>query len=198
MQNIENQSILIVDDRPENILTLECILEDLELDIFSAKSGKDALSMLQEHDFAVVLLDVQMPEMNGFEVAKRIRETEKTKYLPIIFITAISSDEKYVLKGYESGAVDYITKPINEHSLICKVNVFCELYKQRITIQEQLNEIKELKGLLPICSNCKKIRNDKGYWEIIESYIMHHSEAEFTHSICPECLKILYPGIRLE
>ncbi len=195
MHDIEDQKILIVDDRPENILALECALEDLELYVVAAQSGKEALSLLREHDVAVVLLDVQMPEMNGFEVAERIRETEKTKYLPIIFITAISIDEKYIARGYESGAVDYITKPINEHFLISKVKVFCELYNQRATIQKQLDKISELKGLLPICSNCKKIRNDEGYWEIIESYIMHHSKAEFTHGICPACVKILYPEL---
>jgi CheY-like chemotaxis protein len=103
--------ILIVDDRPENLLALEAILEPLGQRLVQAHSGEEALRKLLKHDFAVVLLDVQMPGMNGFETAQLIKSRERTRYIPIIFLTAISKEEDYVFRGYQVGAVDYISKP---------------------------------------------------------------------------------------
>lgn len=207
MTNFNKQKILLVDDRPENLFALETLLADFALDIIKAASGNEALALTLEHDFALVLLDVQMPEIDGFETAELMRGCEKTKNVPIIFVTAISHEEVHVFKGYETGAVDYLYKPISPYILQSKVKVFCELHRQKMIIQDhvneiekknrilekQLNEIKVLRGLLPICANCKKIRNDNGYWEEIEGYICEHSEADFSHSICPDCMKKLYP-----
>ena len=170
--------ILLVDDRPENLLALESLLESPELNIVKATSGNEALGLMLEYDFALVLLDVQMPGMDGFETAELMRGTEKTRQVPIIFVTAISKEKQHVFKGYEAGAVDYLFKPIVPEFLKTKVKVFCDLFQQRKTIQNQLreiesknvllqkrlDEIKQLRGILPICSKCKKIRNDKGYW----------------------------------
>ena len=117
------QNILLVDDRPENLLALEGVLEDLNCNLFKATSGQEALRLVLKHDFDLVLLDVQMPEMDGFEVAKLLRGKEKTKDIQIIFITAISKEQKYVHKGYEAGAVSYLFKPIEPEVLRNKVNV---------------------------------------------------------------------------
>ncbi|MGR3319378.1 MAG: response regulator [Candidatus Anammoxibacter sp.] len=207
MTNIGKQKILLVDDRPENLLALENLLMEFDLDIIKAQSGSEALGLTLEHDFALVLLDVQMPEIDGFETAELMRGCEKTRNIPIIFVTAISYDEEHIFKGYETGAVDYLYKPINPFILQSKVNAFCELHRQKMIIQsnaneikkkndllqKQLIEIKKLKGLLPICASCKKIRKDDGYWEVIEKYISEHSEADFSHSVCPDCIKTLYP-----
>lgn len=209
MTEIEKQKVLIVDDRPENLLALENLLEGFDLEIIRALSGNDALGLALEHDFALVLLDVQMPDIDGFETAELMRGCEKTKNVPIIFVTAISNEDEHVFKGYESGAVDYLYKPITPFILQSKVRAFCELDKQRSIVrkqlieiekknkelQKQLDEIKVLRGLLPICANCKKIRDDNGYWEIFENYIRNNSEADFSHSICPACIKELYPQI---
>lgn len=202
-------NILLVDDVPVNLLLLEELLQDPERNLVKATSGAEALQVLQEEEFALVLLDVQMPEMDGFQVAERIRQDERTRLVPIIFITAISKEQEYVFKGYDAGAVDYLFKPINGRILRTKVNVFCQLFEQRRIIRQQLqaiedrntalqrrlDEIKMLRGLLPICSVCKKIRNDGGYWEQLEVYLREHSEAQFTHGICPECTSKLYPDI---
>jgi PAS domain S-box-containing protein len=133
----EQVDILIVDDRAENLLALEAILESLGQRIVRAQSGEAALRCLLEREFAVILLDVQMPGMNGFETAQMIKSRERTRFVPIIFLTAISKDEEYVFKGYSVGAVDYIFKPFQPEILRSKVNVFVELYLQRRRIAEQ-------------------------------------------------------------
>lgn len=133
----ENMNVLIVDDRPENILALESILEGLPLKIYTSLSGNDALALMFDTDFSLVLLDVQMPEMNGFEVAELMRSCEKTRSIPIIFVTAINKEQKYVFKGYELGAVDYLFKPIEPLVLKSKIKVFIEIYKQKNLLQKQ-------------------------------------------------------------
>lgn len=190
--------VLIVDDHPENLLALNGLLDDMELDIVKANSGNEALGVMLEQDFALVLLDVQMPGMDGYEVAELMRKNEKTKHIPIVFVTAINSEEQHVFKGYESGALDYLFKPIAPEILRSKVAVFVNLYRKHTIIQQQLEQIKTLRGLLPICSHCKKIRDDTGYWETIEVYVRDHSDAEFTHGICPDCVETHYPELAEE
>jgi two-component system cell cycle response regulator len=139
----EKVNILIVDDRKENLLALEALLESPDLRIIKAESGNQALGLMLEFSFALVLLDVQMPEMDGFEVAELMRRKEKTRNLPIIFITAINKEEKYVFKGYEKGAVDYLFKPINPNVLKSKVNVFLELHRGKMELERLINEKNE-------------------------------------------------------
>lgn len=127
----EKVDILIVDDREENLLALESVLGDLGQHIVRATSGKQALREVLQRDFAVILLDVQMPDMDGFETATMIRERDRSCRTPIIFLTAISKAEEYVFRGYESGAVDYIFKPFVPSILKAKVMVFVELYMAR-------------------------------------------------------------------
>jgi PAS domain S-box-containing protein len=141
--------ILLVDDRPENLLALEAILEPLNQTLIRAHSGDEALRKLLLHDFAVILLDVQMPGINGFETARLIKSRERTKYIPIIFLTAISKDEEYVFQGYSVGAVDYLAKPFQPDILRSKVGVFVDLYlKQRQVSEQQVllraSEVREL------------------------------------------------------
>ncbi len=128
--------ILIVDDRDENLLALEGWLENPDLKIVKATSGNQALGLMLEEDFALVLLDVQMPEMDGFETAELMQMSEKTKNIPIIFVTAISKDRENIFKGYSSGAVDYLPKPIDPDILRAKVDVFLQLYRQKRTLIE--------------------------------------------------------------
>jgi serine phosphatase RsbU (regulator of sigma subunit)/DNA-binding response OmpR family regulator/anti-sigma regulatory factor (Ser/Thr protein kinase) len=124
-------AVLLVDDRPENLLALEAVLEPLGVRLRTADSGEDALKALLEEDFAVVLLDVQMPGMDGFETARFIRGRERSRTTPIIFLTAVSTDVAQVAKGYEAGAVDYVLKPFDPVMLRSKVGVFCDLERQR-------------------------------------------------------------------
>jgi PAS domain S-box-containing protein len=140
----EQVDILLVDDRPENLLALEAILEPLGQRLVRASSGEAALRRLLEREFAAILLDVQMPGMNGFETAELIKAREKTRFTPIIFLTAISKEEEYVFRGYSVGAVDYIFKPFQPAILRSKVQVFVDLYRQQKRITEQEQRVRDL------------------------------------------------------
>lgn len=140
----EKVPVLIVDDLPQNIMTLEAVISDLGVDIIKARSGNDALRLSLKHDFALILLDVQMPGMNGFEVARLIRSNPKTNHFPIIFVTAGMKDLLDQIEGYETGAVDYLIKPFEPVILRSKVRVFFELYKQRKVIEQFYSNLEEL------------------------------------------------------
>jgi response regulator RpfG family c-di-GMP phosphodiesterase len=137
--------LLIVDDRRENLFALSSLLEDMKIQIFKCESGMEALNLMVDHDFALALVDVQMPEMNGFELAELIRGAEKTKHVPIIFITAAKETPAFTFKGYESGAVDVLYKPVNPVVLKSKVQIFIELEEQRKLLNQQVDELKEAK-----------------------------------------------------
>ena len=129
--------VLLVDDRPDGLITLEAVLGSPEYELYKASSGAEALTMVLEHDFAVIILDVQMPGMDGFETAHFIKRRERSKNIPIIFVTAINKDPFLVHKGYEAGAVDYLFKPFDPRVLRSKVQVFTELYRARRALEEQ-------------------------------------------------------------
>src|SRR5262245_1149659 len=135
--------VLLVDDRPENLLALESILEPLGQMLLYAHSGEDALRQLLRHDVAVILLDVQMPELDGFETAHLIKQRERTSHVPIIFVTAISKEEEQVFRGYSAGAVDYVFKPFNPDVLRSKVSVFIELHEKNDQLRRQAEQLKE-------------------------------------------------------
>jgi CheY-like chemotaxis protein len=185
--------ILLVDDKLENLIALERLLADLEIEFVRAQSGNQAIIHCLEQEFALALIDVQMPEMDGFETLEFMRQEQKSRLLPVIFVSAIYSEDYYKIKGIETGAVDFITKPIIPEILRGKVRIFLSLYLQRKELENALRNVKVLRGLLPICASCKKIRDDKGFWNLVEVYIRDHTEAEFSHGICPDCIKKLYP-----
>lgn len=133
--------ILIVDDRPENLLTLESLLDEPDLEIVRATSGEEALALTLDYDFALVLLDVQMPGMDGYEVAELMRGNKKTKSIPIIFVTAEVKGQHHLFKGYETGAVDYLFKPLNAMMFQSKVGVFIELYRQKRALERKTVEL---------------------------------------------------------
>ncbi len=135
--------ILVVDDVPANIIAMRRILGGVEAEIIDAGGGFEALEKSIQHDFALALLDVQMPEMNGYEVAESMRSVENTAHIPIIFVTANSTEEQNIMHGYESGAVDYITKPINKPILRSKVQIFLDLYKQSLELREARKKAEE-------------------------------------------------------
>ncbi len=153
IESIPLPKILIVDDRIENLVALEKTFADLDAEIIRATSGEEALAALLEHAVALILLDVQMPEMDGFETAALIRSNEDTRQIPIIFVTAISKDQKHVFTGYASGAVDYLFKPLDPDVLISKVSVFLELDRQKSVITRTNEEL--------IAANRKIIEHQK-------------------------------------
>jgi len=133
-------SVLMVDDRPENLLALEAILKPLAVRLVKARSGEEALLHLLRETFAVILLDVQMPRLDGLQTAELIKQREQTRHIPIIFITALSRETAYIFKGYAHGAVDYLLKPIDPEILRAKVRVFCDLFVRGEKIRRQATD----------------------------------------------------------
>ena len=134
------QKLLLVDDQPANLVSLEAVLEGEGRTLIKAHSGQEELKILLKEDISLVLLDVQMPGMDGFEVAELMRQRKDTQTIPIIFVTAISKEKKYVFKGYQAGAVDYLFKPLDPLILKSKVDFFLSLDKQRRELQQKLRE----------------------------------------------------------
>jgi len=147
MKDALGQKILVVDDKPENLYVLEKLLQPTQTEIIKATSGNEALIASLHHEFALAILDVQMPIMDGFELAEYLRSTEKTRRLPIIFLTAVCSDETHIFKGYEAGAVDFITKPYPPTVLLSKVEIFLQLDRQKRELLEKI-ELEQAKRYL--------------------------------------------------
>ncbi|MDR3580479.1 MAG: response regulator [Oryzomonas sp.] len=168
--------VLLVDDRPENLTSLEVILNDMGLDLVSAQSGNEALRLSLHTDFAVVLMDVQMPEMNGFETAELMRENPKTREFPIIFVTAGMKEKYHVFRGYEAGAVDYLTKPIEAAVLRSKVRVFCELFNTRLKLKLKEESLEALvaKRTADLSKTAEELLQSKKHFQnLLESIISY-------------------------
>lgn len=140
--------ILMVDDRPENLLALEAILSGLGHQLVKAHSGEEALKSLLIEDFALILLDVQMPGMDGFETAAHVKQRERTRHIPIVFLTAIDGAAHQAFRGYAAGAVDYLSKPFDPWVLRAKVGVFIELFESRRELSEQAEQLRQQLAVL--------------------------------------------------
>ena len=164
--------------------------------IGKATNGRQAVEMTQLLQPDIVLMDIEMPEMDGLEAARLIHEQCPR---PVVLLTG-HDDPEMVRKASQSGVGAYLIKPPSapeiERSIIIAVARFADLMELRrlnIELQLALDNVKALKGLLPICASCKKIRDDKGYWEGVETYIKKHADVEFSHGLCPGCITRLYP-----
>ena len=197
----EDNTILVVDDHPDNLRLLSGILNEHGYKVRLAPNGERALATIRKEAPGLILLDIMMPVMDGFEVCRRLKQDTETAGIPIIFISALNETIDKV-KAFSLGGVDYITKPFKSEEVLARVNTHLslrllqlQLEKKNTELRKALDEIKVLRGFIPICASCKRIRNDKGYWEQIETYISNHSGAQFSHGVCDECLKKLYPEI---
>lgn len=173
----KNKLILIVDDNQENRQVLGSLLIRSGYEVGVASDGHKALEFVKNEPPDLILLDILMPGMDGFDVCMKLKADLLTKHIPVIFLTAKTSTED-IVKGFKVGGVDYVTKPFKGEELLARVNMHIEM--------------KILRGLLPICSSCKSIRDDQGYWHSIEEYIDSHSDALLSHGICDGCVEKLY------
>jgi sigma-B regulation protein RsbU (phosphoserine phosphatase) len=211
-------SILIVDDSSSERLLLEAILKGKgHTNIVLTESPREAFLRLGTENGSqpvtdgdggvdLILLDIMMPDMNGIEACRHIKSFGHLKDIPIIMVTANAEVEDLQL-AFAAGAMDYITKPVKKVELLARVGSALalkretdarklwerELMERNHQLEKALEEVKVLRGFISICSSCKKIRNDQGKWEQLEAYIQQHSEALFSHGICTECMKKLYP-----
>jgi len=207
-ENNEERRILVVDDHPYNLRVLTNTLNEAGYQTLIANSGDRALYQIANQPPDLILLDVMMPGIDGFETCRRLKANPDTAPIPVIFMTALGDIDNKIM-GFEVGAVDYITKPFQIKEVLVRVNTHltiarlqrqlevknAQLQKKNDELEAALGMVKQLSGMLPICANCKKIRDDEGYWKDVAVYVRDHSEAEFTHGICPDCIEVLYPGL---
>lgn len=207
--------ILLVDDMPASLEVLMTILSKRGYRIYPATNGEEALASIRGFLPDLILLDISLPDIDGYELCQRLKadKNEGIRNIPILFISVRDETEDKV-NAFKVGGVDYITKPFQVEEVLARVDAHMtirnlqkqlqeknselqnrnsQLEKKKSELQEALDSIKTLKGLIPICANCKKIRDDDGFWQQVEAYISDHSEAKFSHSLCPPCAKELYP-----
>ncbi len=208
---MENDNVMVhTNDSPTRILIAEddltsrnilaALLKKNGYVVVETCNGAEAWAEMQKPDAPkLVILDWMMPEMDGLEVCRCIREIETTEP-PYIIMLTIKDEKTYTIAGLSAGADDYLTKPFNPGELQARIKVGLRMIKMQERLKAQILElqlaqehIKTLQGILPICSFCKKIRDDQGVWDQLETYISQHSEADFTHGICPECKREHYP-----
>jgi sigma-B regulation protein RsbU (phosphoserine phosphatase) len=186
-------TILAVDDTPANLKLLVDTLSAEGYQVRSLDSGERAIAEIVARPPELILLDIHMQGMDGLQVCRWLKAQENLRDIPVMFISA-ASEMKDRVEGLRLGAVDYIPKPFQREEMLARVHTHLELSRLRTRqgklIQEleaALASVRQLRGLLPICASCKNVRDDKGYWSQIEVYISEHSEAEFSHGLCPVC-----------
>ncbi|MBN1933702.1 MAG: response regulator [Anaerolineae bacterium] len=192
-------TILVVDDTPANLKLLFQVLSGQGYQVRAVPSGERALESVRAAVPDLILLDIMMPEMDGYQISERLKQDERTRDIPIIFISALDAVKDKV-DAFRAGGVDYVTKPFQFEEVLARVETHLKLralqkqLAQRVCeLEEALAQVKTLRGLLPICANCKKVRDDQGYWQDVEVYVRDHSDVDFSHGICPDCFKQLYP-----
>lgn len=201
--------ILIAEDDCTSRAILAAFLAKNDYAVIEAENGADALHVLQQPDAPqLAILDWLMPEMDGIEVIRRVRDLQTPRAPYLIMLTSMGAKGD-IIAGLDAGANDYLSKPFDPGELRARIAVGRRLVETQDALIESrtmlaakvqelsraLDQIKTLRGIVPICANCKKIRNDTGYWQQVEVYVRDHTEAEFSHGICPDCLQILYPDL---
>ncbi len=195
MLNLTDMLILIVDDTVTNVDLLTLVLKKQNYKILVADSGKRALEQVRVLSPDLILLDIMMPGMDGFETCRRLKADQNFATIPVIFITALD-EMRDKLKGFQVGGADFITKPFQAEEVLARVKAHLtiqKLYKDLAAknqkLKRALEEVKDLQGIVPICSMCKNIRDDSGYWQRVETFVSERMGTKFSHSYCPTCLK---------
>jgi len=192
--------ILIAEDDVTSRIVLTKILNKQGHDVVVTEDGEEAWKAMSQLDAPrLIILDWMMPEISGVELCRRVR-TLKTDLPPYIIMLTTKTEKTDLIAGLDAGADDYLTKPFDSGELRARISVGLRMLEIQavlaIKIQElrlALDQVKTLRGIVPICASCKKIRDDKGYWSQVEVYVRDHTEADFSHGICPDCMTKLYP-----
>jgi len=205
MNRFRHARILVTDDDPDMLLLTTMLLGEEGYEVMEATTASGCLEAVAAFHPDVVLLDVMLPDMSGVKVCQEIKANEATANTFVILVSGIRVSSEYQAEGLNVGADGYIIKPIPNKEFIARVQSIVrikqtedalrekEKEQQKLIekLQEALAEIKTLKGFIPICASCKKIRDDEGYWNQLEAYISKHTDAIFTHGICPQCAEKL-------
>ena len=180
--------ILIVDDDSMSLALLQRVLEQSGHEVVTAKDGEEAWAILTRGGIQLAIVDWMMPNLNGPTLCNRIRQAKLPEYVYLIMLTS-RRDTRDVVVGLRAGADDYLCKPFEPAELEARLQVGRRTIERIEMLQAALSDVKTLSGLLPICGCCKKIRDDQGYWNQIESYLRRHSDANFEHAVCPDCVR---------
>ncbi len=194
--------ILIAEDDLTSRTMLELIIGKWSFETIGVDDGRKAWEILQREDAPpIAILDWEMPEIDGPELCRRIKLLVRDNPIHVILLTARDSTPD-IVNGLEAGADDYVTKPFDLNELRARINVAVRLVKTQASLSQKLKELKEafdhvktLQGIIPICMHCHSIRSDKEAWHRLEAYIEQHSDAQFSHSICPQCMRRYYPDV---
>ncbi len=196
--------ILVVDDNADVARSTARVLEQSGYVTAMAANGQKAFNILADFQPDLVLSDCDMPEMGGVELCRRIKIDPAYCGVMVILISSTHIHTEQQSDGLDSGADSYIVRPIANRELVARLEAFVRIFRLNRTLREKndalaaaLARVKLLSGMLPICSGCKKIRDDQGYWSRVERYIQERSEATFTHGLCPDCIQIYYPDLIL-
>ena len=195
--------ILIAEDDATSRMVLASILTGEGFDVTSAEDGGAAWQLLQQPGApSLAIVDLMMPGLDGLELVRRVRALPNA-VPPYLIIVSTKDDKADVVAGLGAGANDYLTKPYDPGELRARIEVGRQLIETRIALNEKveelelaLKEVRTLKGIVPICASCKNVRDDQGYWNRVETYLNEHTEAEFSHAVCPDCMKRLYPQFK--
>jgi len=200
---------LVAEDDPVSNEMLGFLLDQWGYQVVATRNGAEAWRALQANDApALAILDWQMPGLDGVEVCRRVRLCPELKHVYLLILTSMSQPDE-IVTGLEAGANDYVTKPFKAPELRARLNVGArmvelqrELADRVRELEKALSEVKQLRGILPICSYCKKIRDDKNYWQQVENYYARHTDAKFSHSVCPDCyekvIKAEFKGLGID
>lgn len=192
--------ILIAEDDATSRIVLATVLTKDGYDVTPTDDGGAAWEVLQTPDAPrLAILDLMMPGVDGLELVRRVRAIPSVAP-PYLIIVSTKSEKSDVIAALDAGANDYLTKPFDPGELRARIEVGRRMIEMRFELNEKVKELKQalaevrtLKGIVPICANCKNVRDDQGYWNRVESYLNEHTEADFTHAVCPDCMKRLYP-----
>jgi CheY-like chemotaxis protein len=195
-------TILIVDDDPKLLHINARVLKTTGCRLLTAASGRECMAVIRKNRPDLILLDMVLPDMSGMEICREIKTDPSYNRTHVLFFSGQRTGSMEQADGLNIGADGYIVKPISNSELLARVNAFIRIIRAERErdcvigeLRQALSKIKQLSGLLPICSHCSRIRDDNGSWNKLETYIEAHSEAGFSHSICPECADRHYPGV---
>jgi DNA-binding response OmpR family regulator len=192
--------VVIVDDVHENVRILHHCLKDDGYSFAVARNANELFELVARRSPTLILLDVMLPDLDGFSALERLRADPSLEDVPVIFVTARNEREDRI-RGFGVGGVDYVAKPFDAAEVRARVRTHIALRtaleeQRRLNseLKEALEKVRSLEGIIPICARCKSVRNDEGYWTQVERYLAEHTNATFSHGLCPDCAAVLFPN----
>lgn len=205
MKKNSDIKILVVDDDPEILFATERVIKKMGFTTVGAETGFGCIDTVERQQPDLILLDVELPDISGVEVCHTLKNDPEHKNIYIMMLSGNKTSSENQADGLDSGADGYVPRPVSNRELAARVNSMARLIRAERKcasyieeLEDALEKIKVLSGIVPICMHCKKIRDDQGYWNQLESFIQKHSSAQFSHGVCDPCLHKHYPEERKE